>query len=76
MLFQLMPDGKSVGGKGVTDFIIDRIQTYYGYAIQNNKGNQDKVVKSIYRFSCYSACLSTKHGHCYNPKTLYIPFNF
>ena len=42
MLFQLMPDGKSVGGKGVTDFIIDRIQTYYGYAIQNNKASKQQ----------------------------------
>ena len=35
----LLPDGKGVGGKGrLGDAIVDRIQTYYGYAIRNNKG--------------------------------------
>ena len=43
-----LPDGKTVGGVGrLTDKIIDRIQTYYGYAIQNNKGNYEKIVKAI-----------------------------
>ena len=45
----LLPDGKTVGGKGrLGDAIVDRIQTYYGYAIRNNKGERDKIVKAIW----------------------------
>ena len=44
----VLPDGKTVGGVGrLTDKIIDRIQTYYGYAIRNNKENDEKIVKAI-----------------------------
>ena len=46
---RLLSDGKSVGGTGrLTDKVVDHIQTYYGYAIRNNKGNQEKIVKAIW----------------------------
>ena len=45
----LLPDGKTVCGKGrLGDAIVDRIQTYYGYAIRNNKGERDKIVEAIW----------------------------
>ena len=44
-----LSDGKGVGGTGrLRDAIVDRIQTYYGYAIRNNKGDSDKIVKAIW----------------------------
>ena len=45
----VLHDGKAVGGVvRLTDKIIGRIQTYYGYAIGNNKGNDEKIVKAIW----------------------------
>ena len=45
----VLPDGKSVGGtRRLTDKVVDRIQTYYGYAIRNNKGNEEKMVRAIF----------------------------
>ena len=39
--------GKGVGGPSwLTDTIFDHIQTYYGYAIRNNEGDSDKIVKA------------------------------
>ena len=44
----LLSDGKCVGGQGrLTDVVVDKIQTYFGYAIRNNTGNPDEVVKAI-----------------------------
>ena len=38
----LLSDGKGVGGQGrLTDDGVDKIQTYFGYAIRNNKGNPE-----------------------------------
>ena len=46
---RLLPDNKSVGGTGrLTDKVIDQIQTYYGYAIRNNKGNRIDIIKSVW----------------------------
>ena len=45
----MCPDGKSVGGtRCLTDKVVDRIQTYYGYAIRNNKGNEGNMVRAIW----------------------------
>ena len=45
----VLPDGKAVGGVGrLTDKIIDRIRTHYGYAIRHNKGNEEKIIKAIW----------------------------
>ena len=48
----LLSDGKGVGGSGrLTDPVIDRMQTAYGYAIRTNKGDPEascKVIWAIY----------------------------
>ena len=65
-----MPDGKSVGGAGrLTDKVIDRIQTYYGYAIRN-KGNDEKIIRAVWAIfyhlilgSSYES-LEAQHSYC------------
>ena len=43
---RLLPDNKSEGGTSrLTDKVIDQIQTYYGYAIQNNRID---IIKSVW----------------------------
>ena len=45
----IFPDGKGVGGAGrLTDAAADLIQTYYGYAIRNNKGDIKKISTAIW----------------------------
>ena len=45
----VLSDGKGTGGKGrLTDPIIDRMHTAYGYAICNNKGDQASSVATIW----------------------------
>ena len=44
-----LPDGKGGGGTGrLTAKVIDQIQTYYGYAIRNNKGDTGAIIKAIW----------------------------
>lgn len=45
---QKLSDGKGVGGRGrLTDKVIDKMQNYYGKAIQGNKGDLEGMKKSI-----------------------------
>ena len=45
----LLSDGKGVGGSGrLTDPVIDRMQTAYGYAIRKNKGDPEASCKVIW----------------------------
>ena len=45
----LLSDNKSDGGSGrLTDKIVDKIQTYYGYAIGNNIKNTDMIIKAVW----------------------------
>ena len=45
----LLSDGKGVGGSGrLTDPVIDRMQTAYGYAIRENKGDPEASCKVIW----------------------------
>ena len=45
----MLSDGKTVGGaERQTDRVLDHMQTYYGYAILNNKGNQENITKAIW----------------------------
>ena len=66
-----LEDGKVVGGAGrLTDAVVDRIQTYYGYAIRNNKGNMEKIVNAIWAIFFHiiggpsSESLATQHKYC------------
>ena len=44
-----LKDGESVGGRGrLTDAIIDKMQTCYGYAIRNNIGNKENIRNAIF----------------------------
>ena len=44
-----LKDGGSVGGRGrLTDAIIDKMQTCYGYAIRNNIGNKENIRNDIF----------------------------
>ena len=37
-----------VGGKGrLNDIVVDKMQTYYGYAIRNNIGNREQIKKAV-----------------------------
>ena len=76
----VLPDGKTVGGVGrLTDKIIDRIQTYYGYAIRHNKGNEEKIIKATWAV-CYhmilgpSYSLIAQHSFCPDGKDSWCKF--
>ena len=44
-----LSDGKGVVGTGrLADSTIDRMQTYYGYTICNNKDNTKEIQKAIW----------------------------
>ena len=66
-----LADGKTVGGKGrLTDDVADRVQTYYGYAIRNNKGNtkdmQDAIWAILYHVMAGPSyeTLAAQHWYC------------
>ena len=43
----LLSDGKGVGGSGrLTDPVIERMHTAYGYAIRKNKGDPEASARS------------------------------
>ena len=67
----VLSDGKSVGGVGrLTDKVIDRIQTYYGYAIRNNKGNDEKIIRAVWAIFYHLILgpsyesLEAQHSYC------------
>ena len=42
-------DGKTVADVGwLSDAVVDKIQTYYGYAIRNKKGNTKNITNAIW----------------------------
>ena len=66
-----LADGKGVGGAGrLTDVVIDRIQTYYGYAIRNNKGDTGKIIEAIWAIYYHTIAgpsyesLQKQHSFC------------
>ena len=70
----VLSDGKGVGGSGrLTNAIIDKIQTYYGYAIRKNKGNTGKIQEAIWAIYHHmlkgpeTESLDEQHTFC--PKT-------
>ena len=70
----VLSDGKGVGGSGrLTNVIIDKIQTYYGYAIRKNKGNTGKIQEAIWAIYHHmlkgpeTESLDEQHTFC--PKT-------
>ena len=67
----LLPDGKGTGGAGrLTNVVVDTIQTYYGYAIRNNKGNRAKIRRAIWPIFYHmfdgpkSEPLNVQHNYC------------
>ena len=69
-----LSDGKGVGGAGrLTDVIVDQIQTYYGYAIRNNKGKMDEIKNAIWAIYYHMIngpsyeSIQSQHSFC--PKT-------
>ena len=58
----------SVGGVGrLTDKIVDKIQTYYGYAIRNNIGDIDATIKAIFFHMILGPLYESKkqqHSYC------------
>ena len=67
----VLSDGKSTGGKGrLTDQVVDRMQTSYGYAIRNNKGDQAATIKAIWAIYHHMIigpqyeCLESQHSYC------------
>ena len=36
------------GARRLTDKVVDHIQTYYGYAIRNSKGNEEKIINAVW----------------------------
>ena len=66
-----LTDGKGTGGQGrLTDAACDKIQTYYGYAIRNNKGDIDKITNAIWAIYYHSIIgppeetLVEQHKYC------------
>lgn len=64
-------NGETVGGIGrLTDKIIDRVQTYDGCAIRQNKGNEEKIIKAIWAIYYHMILgpsyesLITQHAFC------------
>ena len=50
-----LSDGKGVGGQGrLTDLMCDKFQTYYGYAIRNNKEDTEKMISAIWAIYYHS----------------------
>ena len=50
-----LTDGKGTGGQGpLSDAACDGIQTYYGYAIRNNRGDIDKITNAIWAIYYHS----------------------
>ena len=67
----VLPDGKTVGGAGrLTDRVVDHIQTYYGYAIRNNKGCEEKIIKAVWAIFYHMILgpsyerVATQHSYC------------
>ena len=79
---RIFADGKGVGGAGrLTDVIIDRIQTYYGYAIRNNKGNTCKIIEAIWAFYYHMIAdpsyesLQKQHSFCPKSSDSWCKYN-
>lgn len=73
-------DGKGVGGAGrLTQDVIKRIQNYYGFAIRQNKGDLDGMVKAITAIQHHviqepSKSLSFQHRFCPKGKDSWCNF--
>ena len=69
-----LSDGKGVGGTGrLTDAVVDRMQTHYGYAIRNNKGNITEIINAIWAIFYHMLAgppdETVEEQHKYCPKT-------
>lgn len=52
-----MSDGNTGGGVcRLTDAVVDKIQTYYGYAIRNNKDNTKNIINAIWAIYYHMIC--------------------
>ena len=59
---------KKLGGRGrLTDNVIDAMQTYYGKAIRNNKGNIKAMQKATLAILYHQSSTTTKTRHKYCP---------
>ena len=70
-----LKDGFGVGGAGrLTDGAVDQIQTNYGYAIRNNKGEIDNIICAIWALFYHtirgSPSDSRAEQHFYCPKDI------
>ena len=70
----VLADGKGTRGTGrLTNVTVDKIQTYYGYAIRKNKGNTVNIREAIWAIYYHmlggpsSESLIKQHRYC--PKT-------
>ena len=68
-----LSDEKIVAGVGqLTDAVFDKIQTYYGYAILDNKGNTKNITSTIltiyYHMICGPKNETLKKQHKFCPK--------
>ena len=44
-----MSDGKTVGGVGrLTDVAVDKIKTYHGFFMRNNKDKKKSIISAIW----------------------------
>ena len=68
-LRKLKKENKGIGGKGkLTDAMIDKLQNYYGIAIQSNSADLEAMKSAIYAslFHCASSKKRNLHHHCPN----------
>ncbi|XP_059162951.1 uncharacterized protein LOC131946277 [Physella acuta] len=61
---EMLPDGKRLGGKGrLTDASIDKLQSYYGNAIRENKNDIVKMRAAVWAVFFYKGSSDEKHVH-------------
>ena len=73
----VLSDGKGTGGKGrFTNPTIECMQTTYGYAIRNNKGDQASSIAAIWAIYHYmimcpqEESVESQHSYCPNDDNL------
>ena len=67
---------KKLGGKGkLTDALIDSMQTYYGMAIRNNKGNIEEMERATLAILYHKLSTDDKPQHQYCPHDSWCKYN-
>ena len=76
-----LSDGKGVSGQDrLNDLMCDKFQFYYGYAIQNNKGDTEKIISAIWAIYYHSIwgpppeSLKDQHRFCPGDENIWCKY--